>query len=93
MVVCNSDTKFINFLHNELELKSEDIAVALRHRESKNGPLPMLLWQYGLVSIEQLERIFDWLETQSEQVLQTNLEHDGLYTLQSIYRKKQRYNE
>jgi len=25
--------------------------------------LPMLLWQYGLVTIEQLDRIFDWLET------------------------------
>ena len=88
MLVYHRDTKFINFLHNELELKSEDIDVALRHRESHNAPLPMLLWQYGLVSIEQLERIFDWLEVQSEQVLKSKLEHDGLYALQSIYRKK-----
>ncbi|BAZ31203.1 hypothetical protein NIES4074_36750 [Cylindrospermum sp. NIES-4074] len=57
----NSDKKLLNFLHHELELSKADIAVALRHRESENGPLPMLLWQYGLVNLEQLERIFDWL--------------------------------
>ncbi|MGJ5674135.1 MAG: DUF2949 domain-containing protein [Nostochopsis sp.] len=62
---CQSEIRFINFLQNELELPSGDIAVALRKRESENGPLPMLLWQYGLVDIEQLERIFDWLEKQA----------------------------
>lgn len=62
---CQSDVKFIDFLQNELELSSSDIAVALRKRELENGPLPMLLWQYGLVDIEQLERIFDWLEEQA----------------------------
>ncbi|TFI54606.1 DUF2949 domain-containing protein [Mastigocladus laminosus UU774] len=62
---CQSEIKFINFLQNELELSSGDIAVALRKRELENGPLPMLLWQYGLVDIEQLERIFDWLEKQA----------------------------
>ncbi|MBD2432000.1 MULTISPECIES: DUF2949 domain-containing protein [Fischerella] len=62
---CQSDIKFIDFLQNELELSSGDIAVALRKRELENGPLPMLLWQYGLVDIEQLERIFDWLEEQA----------------------------
>ncbi|AFZ27417.1 Protein of unknown function (DUF2949) [Cylindrospermum stagnale PCC 7417] len=61
MVHRNSNIKLINFLHNELELSNADIAVALRHRELENGPLPMLLWQYGLVNLEQLERIFDWL--------------------------------
>ncbi|MFB2771101.1 DUF2949 domain-containing protein [Pelatocladus sp. BLCC-F211] len=62
---CQSEIRFINFLQNELELSSRDIAVALRKRELENGPLPMLLWQYGLVDIEQLERIFDWLEKQA----------------------------
>lgn len=62
---CQSDVKFIDFLQNELDLSSGDIAVALRKRELENGPLPMLLWQYGLVDIEQLERIFDWLEEQA----------------------------
>jgi Protein of unknown function (DUF2949) len=72
MPVLNRDTNLIDFLHNELELKHEDIAVALRHRELDNAPLPMLLWQYGLVSIEQLEQIFDWLERESERLLKSS---------------------
>jgi hypothetical protein len=36
--------------------------MALRHCEQDPGPLHMILWQYGLVSLEQLEQIFDWLE-------------------------------
>jgi Protein of unknown function (DUF2949) len=78
MLVLNRDTNLIDFLHNELELKHEDIAVALRHRELDNAPLPMLLWQYGLVSIEQLEQIFDWLERDSERLLQSTLQRDYL---------------
>jgi hypothetical protein len=42
-------------------LSKSDIAVALRHQQLDNGPLPMLLWQYGLVNLEQLEKILDWL--------------------------------
>ncbi|MGH7998373.1 MAG: DUF2949 domain-containing protein [Brasilonema sp.] len=60
-----SDIKFIDFLQKEFALSTVDIAVALRKHELDNSPLAMLLWQYGLVDIEQLERIFDWLEDQS----------------------------
>jgi hypothetical protein len=57
-----SNKKLIRFLQEELEISSTSIAIALRRCEHDPGPLPMILWQYGLVSIEQLERIFDWLE-------------------------------
>ncbi|MDJ0618618.1 MAG: DUF2949 domain-containing protein [Calothrix sp. MO_192.B10] len=65
MVTYHSDPKFLHFLHHELELPREHIAVAVKKKEVSDGPLPMLLWQYGLVSLEQLERIFDWLEDQN----------------------------
>ncbi|WP_353930864.1 DUF2949 domain-containing protein [Okeanomitos corallinicola TIOX110] len=61
MVNRSSDNKLLHFLHNELELPQADIAVALRHREFDQGPIPMLLWQYGFIDLEQLEKIFDWL--------------------------------
>ncbi|WP_016951712.1 DUF2949 domain-containing protein [Anabaena sp. PCC 7108] len=61
MVERNSDKKLLHFLHNELELPKANIAVALRHRELDKGPIPMLLWQYGFIDLEQLEKIFDWL--------------------------------
>ncbi len=64
MIFSSSDINFLNFLQNELALSTQDISVALRKRELENDPLPMLLWQYGLVSLEQLEQILDWLEDQ-----------------------------
>lgn len=56
-------TKFIRFLQEDLSISSASIAMATRQREHDPGPLPMILWQYGLVTLEQLEQIFDWLET------------------------------
>lgn len=64
MIKRQKNTDFIHFLESELNLSTTDISVALRHPELENAPLPMLLWEYGLVNIEQLERIFDWLENQ-----------------------------
>lgn len=66
-IMANHQThvKFIDFLQNEFALSRVDISVALRKHELDNSPLAMLLWQYGLVDIEQLERILDWLEEQS----------------------------
>jgi hypothetical protein len=55
-------TQLITFLQEELDLSSNSIDIALRHSEQDPGPLPMILWQYGLVSLEELEQIFDWLE-------------------------------
>jgi hypothetical protein len=58
-----SYTKLIRFLQDELAISSPALQVALKHVEQDPGPLPMVLWQYGLVTLEQLDRIYDWLET------------------------------
>lgn len=55
-------TRLIQFLQDELLIPTESIQIAMRHEETPNL-FPMVLWQYGLVSLEQLDRIFDWLET------------------------------
>ncbi|NMF83602.1 DUF2949 domain-containing protein [Nodosilinea sp. P-1105] len=52
----------IRFLQDELAISSASLQVALKHSEQDPGPLPMILWQYGLVSLEQLEKIYDWME-------------------------------
>lgn len=59
-------TEFVNFLQDELAISSSAIAVALRRSQGLDDPLPMLLWQYGLVSLEQLQQIFDWLDNQTQ---------------------------
>ncbi len=63
-------TRFIHFLQDELSISSASIAVAERSSFTSELPypqldssaLPMILWQYGLVTLEQLDKIFDWLQ-------------------------------
>jgi hypothetical protein len=55
--------RFIQFLQEDLAITDASIAIAQRHHEQDPTLLPMILWQYGLVTLEQLDHIFDWLET------------------------------
>ena len=54
--------RLVRFLRKELAIPADSIAIALRHDEKTPSLLPMVLWQYGLVTLEQLDKIFDWLE-------------------------------
>lgn len=54
--------RLINFLQEELAIPAESIQIAVRQEAAPNL-FPMVLWQYGLVSLEQLDKIFDWLES------------------------------
>ena len=56
-------TQLIGFLQKDLAIPAEAIRVAMRHPEPTPNLLPVVLWQYGLVTLEQLDQIFDWLET------------------------------
>ncbi|KAM3099126.1 DUF2949 domain-containing protein [Phormidesmis sp. 146-35] len=57
-----SNVQLINFLQNELAISPPSIAMALRYSQQERGPLPMILWRYGFVSLDQLNQILDWLE-------------------------------
>ena len=55
-------TNLIRFFQEELAIPSESIDLVLRQEESMPNLLPMVLWQYGLVTLEQLDQILNWLE-------------------------------
>jgi Protein of unknown function (DUF2949) len=57
--------KLIRFLREDLSLSTASMDMALKQIESNPGPLPMVLWQYGLVTIDQLNQIYDWLDKAS----------------------------
>ncbi|MDJ0510090.1 MAG: DUF2949 domain-containing protein [Crocosphaera sp.] len=57
--------QFLRFLREELCLSPDSIAIAQRSMEETQGPLPMLLWQYGLINLNELDKIYDWLESHS----------------------------
>ncbi len=58
--------QFLRFLHEDLSLSVDSIAIAQRSMEQTQGPLPMLLWQYGLINLNELEQIYDWLDSPVE---------------------------
>lgn len=58
-----TQNRLLSFLEDELLLSHDSINLALRHFDQNPGPLPIILWQYGLITLEQLSSIYDWLET------------------------------
>ena len=58
-----NSAQFLRFLREDLAISHDSIALAMRSGQEDQGPLPMILWQYGLVTLEQLDQIYDWLET------------------------------
>jgi hypothetical protein len=55
-------TFLVQFLKQDLGVSGEQIELALRQNRETPDQLPMILWQYGFISLGQLNQIFDWLE-------------------------------
>jgi hypothetical protein len=53
----------LHFLQHEMSIPAEAIAIARREEALFPNLLPIILWQYGVVNLEQLEQILDWLDT------------------------------
>jgi hypothetical protein len=53
---------FIQYLQSDLGLSDAAIASVTRTQQPTVTELPIVLWQYGLINLSQLENIFDWLE-------------------------------
>jgi hypothetical protein len=60
------DRQLIEFLQQELLISAEEIGVVMRRQKPTITQMPISLWQYGLITIQQLEKIFDWQESLSE---------------------------
>lgn len=55
------DNALIQFLRDELSISDAALDLAKRQQDVTTEQLPIILWQYGLVTIEELDRIFDWM--------------------------------
>jgi Protein of unknown function (DUF2949) len=53
----------VNFLHQNLNLSTDSVQLALKQSQSDYSNLPIVLWQYGLVSLTELDRVYDWFES------------------------------
>ena len=57
----NSLEKLKNFLTNELGMNQSSIELGIKLAEKNNTPLPILLWSYGMLTIDELDKLYSFL--------------------------------
>ena len=57
---CLSENMII-FLVDELGLDESSIELGLKLSLKNNTPLPILLWSYGMLTIEELDKLYSFL--------------------------------
>jgi hypothetical protein len=56
-----NDPRFLAYLKQNLGLSEAALAIATRQQQPTKTELPIVLWNYGLITLEQLGEIFDWM--------------------------------
>ena len=56
-----SNKKIISFLMDEIGLEESSVQLGLKLSLKKNTPLPIVLWSYGLLTIEELDELYTML--------------------------------
>lgn len=54
----------LQFLQRKLGLSASALELGQRQAELEQAPLPIVLWSFGLLSLSQLEQVFDWQNAQ-----------------------------
>ena len=53
--------EMIIYLFNELGLDESTIELGIKLSLKNNTPLPILLWSYGMLTIEELDKLYSFL--------------------------------
>ena len=53
--------EMIIYLFNELGLDESSIELGLKLSKRNNTSLPILLWSYGMLTIEELDKLYSFL--------------------------------
>ena len=51
----------IIYLSKEVGLEESSIEFGIKLSKEKNTPLPILLWSYGMLTIEELDKLYSFL--------------------------------
>ena len=54
----------LQYLQRQIGLSTEALNLGLRQAELEQSPLPIVLWSFGLLNLDQLQQVLDWLELQ-----------------------------
>lgn len=50
----------LRFLRQELGLSENALALGLRQAQLEQAPLAVVLWRFGLISLEQFDQVLSW---------------------------------
>ena len=53
--------EMIIYLFNELGIEESSIELGIKLSIKNNTPLPILLWSYGILTIEELDKLYSFL--------------------------------
>ena len=53
--------EMIIYLFNEVGLDESTIELGIKLSIKNNTPLPILLWSYGMLTIEELDKLYSYL--------------------------------
>ena len=53
--------EMVIYLFNEVGLKESSIELGIKLSIKNNTPLPILLWSYGMINIEELDKLYSFL--------------------------------
>ena len=70
MVMCShpqqsAPDELEQFLLRRVGLSLNALQLGLRQAELEQAPLPIVLWSFGLLNLEQLQTVLDWQDAQS----------------------------
>ena len=49
------------FLKDEFSLNDQAISLAIKHSNLESAPFPIILWNFGLITVEQYQVLLDWI--------------------------------
>ena len=52
--------ELINFIIDKLGINQSALELGIKRSCLENSPLPIVMWSYGLLSIDQLQLILSW---------------------------------
>ena len=52
--------ELVNYLQNTIGLNPKALELGLRQADLEQAPLPIVLWSFGLLSLNQYMKVIDW---------------------------------
>jgi hypothetical protein len=53
----------LRYLRQELALSDNAMQLGMKQSDLEQAPLPIVLWRFGLISLEQLDQVLSWQST------------------------------